>query len=306
MGILLGPYKFGMTRDKEGIREYKVSWKVLDNFVTTYNDIAHLWQNTAGLPSIGSTWSQIAAVYGWNGRDDWAFCTPELEVEMFSPSQEEPPQVWSITNTFSNITSDRCQDASIENPLLEPPKISGSFVKYRELPHEDRDGKPYRSTTGEPLVGQEVERDQSRWEINFEINLLNINLALVASLADRLNSGPLWGLGPEKVKFSKFRFRRLLYGLCTFYVNASFGFDIRDDWTQYLADKGRMELEDGGDPTNPDHWRVAKDRYGENKPVLRLDTNGKPIVSESQTPKTIERQPYFTGNLLALGIPASF
>jgi len=302
---LLGPTKFGMTFDSEARREYKISWKIWSN---DPKDDPSIIANTSGIPSVGSTWTQIMAAYSFNGADDWAFCRPDMEVEMLDPSEDEPAQLWLVTNTFSTPSSEdkRCQDQKIENPLLEPPQISGSFQKYRELPHQDRDGKPYRSTTAEPLVGQEVERDRTRWEVDIKFNVLNPQLSLVNQLADRLNDSPMWGLPAETVKFSRFRFERLLYGLCTFYFRLDLGFEIREDWTQYLADKGRMELIENGNPTNPDHWKVTKDRFGENKPVLRLDTFGKPITSDSQTPGTIVRKPYPTGNLLALGIPASF
>lgn len=302
-GTLLGPIEWGLEIDEEGHRNYTIAWKIETELS---DDDPSVIANTAGIPVVGTTWTQLCSTYGFNGADDWAFCKPTMSVSPLDPKDTEPSQIWRVENLFSTKPGKRCQDNSIENPLLEPPDISGSFVKYRELPHVDRHGRPYRSSTGEPLVGQETERDRNRWEINIVINQLTVNLQLVSDLADYLNGSPMWGLPAETIKFSKFSFHRLLYGTCTFYYKLNYGFEIRADWTQYLADKGRMELVTGGSPTNPDHWRVAKDRYGENKPVLRLDVDGKPIVSDAQTPNTIVRKPYPYGNLLALGIPASW
>ena len=176
----------------------------------------------------------------------------------------------------------------------------------RTQPNLDRDGLPYRSSTGEPLIGQETEIDDSDWEVSIELNTVTLPLGLVNTLRHRLNNSSLWGLGAEKVKFSSYSFRRLLYGTCTFYYRHTMGFQIRDSWNQNLPDKGRMKLRDGGTATNPEDWVRATDVYGEVLPMMRLDTNGLPIVSDSQTPNTIIRKPYYTGNLLLLGIPATF
>src|SRR5690606_19453861 len=131
----------------------------------------------------------------------------------------------------------------------------------KRIPHVDRDGLPYRSSTGEPLFGAETEVDDSDWDLTISFNSISIPFATLNSLRHHLNDSTLWGLPAETVKFSKYSFARRLYGTCNFYYNNVMSFSIRPDWNQYLADKGYMMLKDGGDPTNPEDWVRAKDSY---------------------------------------------
>lgn len=300
---LLGPWDWSAGRSLEGHRTYEIWWllSVDGNSPPGAIDDPSVLYGTAGLPAIGSTWTAISWI---NGADDWAFCTPEITVKPHDHLPGEAPSHYLLKNTFTTLPMERCNSTTIENPLNEPHTLSGGWVNKRVQDHQDRDGLPYASSTGEPLIGAETEKDDADWELIVGFNSLNIPLATVNSLRHTLNNAPLWGLAAEKSKFSKYRFTRKLYGTCTYYYQNQMHFSIRDDWAAYLADKGRMELITGGSASDPDDWRVAKDVYGENKPLLRLDTDGKAIVSSSQTPSTITRNPYFTGNHLLLGIPA--
>ena len=282
--------------ENDGHRNYELVFRVISS---TKNDLGAQASVTAGLPVVGASYSI------GNDSDTWAYCLPgwKCRREFKDPGK---PNHWLVTVPYSTKPLSRCQTTSIENPLLEPPKISGSFVKYTKQLHEDRNGDPYRSSTGEPLVGKETEVDDDRLQVVISQNQSAHNLSTVDSLMNKLNNATLWGLSSEKVKLSGCRFEQRWYAVCTEYWNFTYEFDIRDSWTQELADKGRMKLSTGGTATNPDHWEVAKDRFGENLPVMRLDTNGQPIVTDTQTPATISREPYSTGNLLLLGIPSSF
>jgi hypothetical protein len=305
MSSLIGPYDWAFNRSREGHRTYNIWWLVEADNVGADIDDPSVIINTPGLPDIGSLWTDLTWI---TGSDDWAFCTPEAEVSPHEAKAGEPPLFYLVKNTFSTFPLERCQDATIENPLLEPHEIGGNWVNKRRIPHQDRNGLPYRSSTGEPLMGSETEVDDSDWDLSVGFNSISLPLSLVNSLRHRLNDAPIWGLPAETVKFSNYSFTRRLYGKCNFYYKNDMKFSIRSDWTQYLADKGRMEFIGSGTGTgdygDPDNWVVAKDRLGENLPMMRLDVSGKPVLSDSQTPGTIVRRPYFTGNLLLLGIPA--
>lgn len=301
MPTYVGPWDWKLTRDREGHRIYEL-FSLVQASNTPPNNIEDPSEiiDTPGLPAIGSSWADLTFI---TGGDVWAVCVPDIEVSPYEVNAGEAPEFYLVKNTFTTEPLNRCQDNSIENPLNEPHDISGSWVNKRKIPHQDRDGKPYRSTTGEPLFGAETEIDDSDYELNLGFNVASLNMATVNSLMHHLNNSTLWGLPAEKIKFSKFSFARKLYGTCNFYYALSMGFNIRDDWTQYLADKGRVQLGSGGNSSNPEDWVVMKDKYGENMPLMRLDIQGKPIVSGTQTPSTIVRKPYPTGNLLLLGVP---
>lgn len=303
MSVLLGPVTWSHSRDIEGYRDYELWWLIqAENTDAGHIDDPATIANTAGLPAVGSSWSDLPFI---NGQDDWAYCSPEYEVEPYGVNQGEAPQYYLYKARYTNRPLKRCSTTSIENPILEPPVVTGSWVDRKRIPHVDRNGLPYRSSTGEPLAGAETEIDDSDWEITISFNSLTIPSGLVNSLRHHLNDAPLWGFPIGTVKFSKYSFARRLYGTCNYYYNNVMSFSIRGSWTQYLADKGYMMLKDGGDKNNPDDWVRAVDSYDSPLPLMRLDVFGKPIVSDDQTPSTIERDPYPLGNLLALGIPAS-
>lgn len=302
MATYRGPVDWRLTRDRDGHRLYELFSLIeaSNNLPAKSLDDPSVIINAAGLPVIGSLWSDLSFI---KGADDWAFCLPDTEVTPYAVTQGEAPQFYVVKNVFSTEPLFRCQDESIENPLNEPHELSGSWVNKKIIPHQDRDGKPYRSSPGTPLIGPQTEIDDADWEIVIGFNSVSIPLALVNSLRHHLNDSVLWGLAAQKVKFSKYSFVRRLYGLCNFYYHNIMHFSIRDDWTQNLADVGYAELKDGGDAETADDWVVSKDPHGENRGLMRLDTSGKVIVNDAQTPNTIVREPYPTGNLLLLGIP---
>ncbi|WP_230687655.1 hypothetical protein, partial [Streptococcus pneumoniae] len=63
------------------------------------------------------------------GQDDWAFCTPQLNIATHSDSKENSPVFhWVVTQYWTTKQSWRCQTFPVENPLNEPVDISGDFV----------------------------------------------------------------------------------------------------------------------------------------------------------------------------------
>ncbi|GIW60118.1 MAG: hypothetical protein KatS3mg087_1184 [Patescibacteria group bacterium] len=294
-----GPVKIEASRDDEGHRSYSVWFKVEVDNASGIDDPSILI-DAPGLPQVGDPYAFSWAV----GSDPAALCTFETDVEAFE-QESDKPIYYLVKKVFSTKPRRRCSDESIQNPLLEPPQISGSTVSKRKTILIDRDGLPYISSSGELLVGSDTEIDDDDWEINISFNTASLFLGIVNSLRQHVNDAPLWGLPAETIKFSRYSFERLVYGTCFVYYRHNMTFQIRDSWAHKLQDRATMKLLDGGDPTNPDHWVRAKDKTGENLPMLALDINGKPIVNTAtQTPRVIVRNPYPKGNLLLLGIPA--
>ena len=303
---LVGPVDWGTSRDREGYREYDLTWliEVTNQYspslaITDPADISE----TAGLPTIGSSWSDLSWI---TGSDAAAWCTPEYEIRPYGVIQGEAPTFYTYKSIYSTRPFKKCSESNFQNPLFEPPEISGSWVDKKFYPYVDRDGNWYVTRAGERLEGSITETDDSDWELNISFNSLALPLDLINDLRHHLNISPMWGLPVATIKFSKYSFSRKFYGRCFPYYNNSMGFSIRPDWNQYIPETSEMELVPGGNPQNPKHWIRRKDVFAENVPRLQLDTAGLPFVDpNTQTMSVLTRKPYFLGNLFLLGVPSS-
>ena len=129
-----GRRKWEMTRDKEGHRDYRLTTTVK---VDNNNDGPAIALSTPGIPLPGSVWAQ------GNDVDLWAFCYPDAKVIPVNRKGEKD-DLWRIEQKFSTKPLERCNTTSIENPLNEPDRIGGSFVKYvREATHDKNDKALY-------------------------------------------------------------------------------------------------------------------------------------------------------------------
>lgn len=216
---VIGRISWGASRTKEGGREYSLKTRVLSGYDDGPHDVMH----ASGLPTIGSYWS-----FGGDS-DPWAFCTPEVTV---TPMVEgEPNRLWVVEQKFATPTaaggsqSKRCQDTSIEDPLLEPPKISGSFAVYQREAKTDRFGSPIQSSSLEDITG--VMKDDSRPSVVIEWNSAVLDLPWLTNAIHTLNDRPMWGMEKRKIKLSSVSWSRLVYGVCSFYYTKRLEFDVR-------------------------------------------------------------------------------
>lgn len=313
-------------RDDAGHRTYHVGHVVqvtnpgLDGPLTV--------MNASGLPAIGAVWN-----FG-SETDVWAFCWPTRTIRPHQEREGDPTEYWMVDSLFSTkpIPSKRCQDTPIEDPMLEPMKISGSFVKTTEEAVSDRFGNLLKSSSHERFKGPLVEFDSSRHTIRIEQNVLSLGLATFSNMVDCVNDAPLWGLPARCVKLSAPEWTRELYGSCSFYYKRIFTFDtnsatfdraIPDTGTRVLnghwSGAGYWVVDNIGtqtpDPNNPQHFIQYKDRNGENSTAI-LDGAGLPadVVFGSGSGTTggtsgpgyiytVEK--YSEANFLLLGIPTT-
>lgn len=293
---VLGQLDWTATRDTEGHRTYTVRWLV---YTTSYADGPEKVGGAAGLAAVGASW-----VLG-NDVDVWAKCYPDLKITPVV--KRERNQYWEVEQKFSTKPLTRCQTASIENPINEPPQISGSFVKYTREATKDKDGNPIESSSHEQFRGAAVEFDDNRPTVSISKNVLVLPISLFTPMVDTVNDRPLWGLEARKIKLSNVSWERLLYGTCTFYYKMTYEFDIRmddDGFDRKLIDEGTKELKPGGDPNDPRDFQVYKDGNGENTRVL-LDGAGKALTAEAD-PFEIDLKYYKESNFGLLGLPTSF
>lgn len=293
--ILPGRYKnWNLSRDDVGHRTYKITHCVK----ALVDDGPQVVLNTPGLPQIGDFWSFD------NDLDFAAFCTPNIKITPQTPN--EPNEIWFVENTFTTRDSQRCQDQSIENPLLEPPRISGGSIKYTKPARRDRFGKLIKSSSNEFLKGSELEFDDNRPQVKIGLNLAFLNLGLLADFMDKLNDRPLWELGPRKVKLSAAPWSRNYFGLCFLYYSIDMTFDINfDTFDIKIPDHGNVCLIQATpplDPKNLNNYEVCKDIHGENRQDVLLDGAGNRLT-DADNPFLIEVEHYEERNLFLLGIP---
>lgn len=273
---LIGLINWSMARDSEGDREYHATYRVrsdskLDGPATILA--------TAGLPQKGSSWA-IA-----NDIDPWAFCLWDATVKPVI--NHESNVDWDLDFTFTTKTGRAsCKDSQQDDPLLTPPKISGSFSKYTEEADQDRFGTPLTNSAFEQLRGPKVEFDRNRPTVRIELTTSFLDLATICELMDGVNDSPIWGLEARCVKLSNVSWERRFYGECSVYYVITLEFDIDfntfdrevlDEATKVLnghwsSDTGLWVLDDiGDDPPNsmnPAHFIQYKDLKDENSRVV--------------------------------------
>lgn len=291
MSFVVGRLDWSMSRDKEGHRTYKVKWLVQSHSV--FDGPAHALV-ASGLPAIGSSWSQ------GNDYDGWARCYPTMQCNYVS--RNERGMFWEVEQTFSTKPLTRCQDTSIENPLQEPDRISGSFVKYTREIEKDKDGDAIKSSSHERIRGSMVEFDANRPTVTIEKNVLVLPLSTIAEMVDTVNDASMWGLEARKVKLSNVSWSRELYGTCTFYYTVSYEFDCNyDTFDRKVWDEGTRVLTKGGNKDNVKDFELYKDINGENTRVF-LDGNGN-ALGDGEDPVEIDIEYYEESNFTTLGIP---
>jgi len=180
-----------LSRNEEGHRTYTITHLVT---TTSTNDGPATVLVASGLPLIGSIWT-----YG-NDVDGWAFCLPTREVKKKSDQRQQAKFTqWEVTSTFStNRESTRCQDETIEDPLQEPDRISGSFVKYTREVTKDKDGNRIKTSSHEIIRGPQVEFDHNRPTVTIEQNRASLELEVFSEMVDTVNNATLWGLDPPR------------------------------------------------------------------------------------------------------------
>lgn len=289
---LRGPRVWECTRDLDSHREY-----TLTSFVETDDplDGPSTVLQTPGLPQYGDAYAI------GNDYDAWAFCTWSMKIRQLVKG--EPNTTWEVEQTFSTKYPDlkSCKESQIEDPLLEPMKVSGSFAKFTEEAAFDLFGKRITNSAFEQIRGPQVEFDANRPSVKIEQNVASLDLDLVSSLVDTVNGDVLWGLPARTIKLSNVSWERKYHGLCHVYYTRTLEFEINyKTWDKVLADEGTkalngkwdeatgawvlVPLDSAGlitpDPNNPGHFSKYIDRQGNHIRGL-LDGAGKPYAPDA-------------------------
>jgi len=243
-----GHLSWRVTREKSGHRTYRITHRVSS---TTKRDGPANVLQTPGLPLPGSI---------WNFKDDidvWAFCGWEAEVAG-ETDDHGPEEFFTVEQVFSTKPLTRCNETNIENPLLEPDKISGAFNNYQEEAVRDRFFEPITTSSHEQIRGPQVEFDSHRCSIKIVQKVAALQLDLLNQLANHVNEEALWGFGPRCIKFNPGPWEEHFYGTCFKYFQRELNFDVyvrRDpeDPDQFVSGFDR-DLLDEGTKVLKGHW----------------------------------------------------
>jgi hypothetical protein len=290
-GLLRGRRTMGANRDSDGHREYTVQHLI----ETSYTDGPAVAMTTPGLPLPGSAWS-----FGTD-NDQWAWCRADARVTIHQEKVGDPTRFWAVEQVFSSKPPEksRCQDASIQNPLLEPQDVSGSYTKYTEEATFDRFGRSITTSSHERFRGPQIEFDRNRPTVKIKQNVLNLGANVFSPMIDTVNALPLWGLPPRTIKLSNVSWQRKFYGQCFKYYERTLEFDINfQSFDRFLLDEGTKVLSGRWNratgewqtvnvnglppnPYNPAHFIRYKDRFtGENSRVV---LNGRGLPADATT-----------------------
>ena len=326
------PFGKELTRDEDGHRNYKVFHLVETDAIL---DGPQVVMNAGDLPQIGDQWAL------GNDTDAWAFCWPNMKITTHGGGPQDATKHWKVEQLFTTRPFSRCQDASVEDPLLEPMGISGTFVKYTEEAQRDRHGNLILSSSHEMMRGPQVEFDANRPTVTISQNVAVLGLATFTPMVDQVNDREQWGLSERKIKLSNVSWDRRYHGLCDVYFTRILDFDVNfktfdktllDEGTKVLSGRWISPSGTGScgtdtwelvnicgvspDKNNPQHFIRFKDRNGENIRAI-LDGNGLPAnttiavgtgagtgTSQSDDAGDLIVEKYEEANFFELGIPA--
>lgn len=181
--------------------------------------------------------------------------------------------------------------SSIENPLNEPIKISGSQSARQVEIEFDRDGNPILNTAGDPF--QEI-----LFAEDFDDTLsLSFNRATVPYSASRkskrtVSSTTVLGLEAGTVRYAGMSFQPQDHETIGLYYSITIGLALADDWKKRILNQGFREKVDG--ELKP----IKKGGKDVSQPVL-LDNAGK-ALSPSGNPVTLEKDIYGEADYVSL------
>ena len=314
-----GPRKWGGERADDGHRTFTVTWLVR----TALTDGPATVMTTSGLYNVGAAWSVD------NDSDSLAYCTPYMKVRALHT--DEPNRFWEVDQKFTTRPSDRCQDDTIENPLLEPMTVKGSFVRYLKEVSKDRNGDEIKTSSHEMIRGPQVEFDHGNMTVEVGQNVPALQLGLLAQYHNKVNDRTLWGLSARKVKLSDISWERKYFGTCAIYYHRQLTFevnfetfdrDVFDEGTKVLNGEwgtNRVGTDTGWvllpfektlpqsatnpNPNNPQHFIQYTDKNSNPARVI-LDGAGQPYDGSGTGEFPSHHVEYYgEENLLLLGIP---
>lgn len=220
--VVGGPTTWRAEQDDDGFRTYRITHRVQ----AEYTESPAAVMLASGLPTVGSPFR----ITGFTGYDDWVWCRPEMSVTIDQEKLGEPAAYYLVENVYSDKweqgKSKRCNNTPVGDPLLEPQKVSGSFVRAQWEAKYDKDGVRLVTSANEPITGPGVTFDYVKPTIRIEQNVGNLGLSTFAAMVNTVNASALWGLPARCIKLANAPWERKVYGSCYFFYTRTFEFEV--------------------------------------------------------------------------------
>jgi len=260
---------------------------------------------TPGLPQTGSVWSPT----GTNDGDVFAYCTPKTNVALHSADKDAGGNYWKVTKHFTTKPQNRCQDHKVEDPLDEPDKISGSFVKHQRRLTKDKDGAAILTSSLEEIEG--LTRPGSNPTVSITQNVADLQLATLVLMIDGVNDAELWEIPARGVMLSSISWSREFYGGCNIYYTRTLDFEVAHDGTNYthdiddIVDYGYKVWDGVGAKTDSDSFKVVLDPETQQPLPNKSPLNGAGEKGNPAVPSLFPSVAWaYENNFFELGIPA--
>jgi hypothetical protein len=220
--VVGGPVAWRAEQDDDGFRTYRVTSRVKAGITESPAAV----MLASGLPAIGSPFR----ITGFTGYDDWVWCRPEMSITVDQEKPGDPAAYYLVENVYSDKweqgKSKRCNNTPVGDPLLEPMKVSGSFVRAQWEAKYDKDGVRLVTSANEPITGPGVTFDYVKPTVRIEQNVANLGLSTFASMVNTVNAYPLWGCPARCIKLANAPWERKVYGSCYFFYTRTFEFEV--------------------------------------------------------------------------------
>lgn len=230
--LLGGSLDMSAEVDENAARTYTVVWQVQSSEL---DGPANVLQ-TPGIPVPGTTWNYLSDV------DIWAWCRPECTVRRHrGDGSQDPIQLWEVEQKFSTKRASREQadrqrppNEQVQNPLLEPQRVSGRSFGQTEEVSFNRNGVRILTSAREPIRGPQVEFEMTRDQVVIEQNVPILQLDFCRKMVNTVNASTLWGSPARHVRLSEFTWSYQYFNMAFRYYVRRFVFDIytRADMTR--------------------------------------------------------------------------
>lgn len=261
--VVGGPVSWQLEKDeKKGYRTYTIVHRVKADVTDGPFNVS----SVAELPQLGDSWSFRS------DSDAGALCLPYMKVTIDQEKEGDPARYYLVEQKFSNDPNKSGQCQSNEDPLLEPQKVSGSFVKTTREAFRDRYGTPLMTSSWEQIRGSGVEFDHVKPTVHIEQNVAELELPLLVACINHVNDSTLWGVAARCIKLSQIAWEQVYTnpGCTSCYHKRIFDFDIDfEGFDRYVPDEGTKALngewdlrETIDDPNDPGTATIPNPNYG--------------------------------------------
>lgn len=230
--LRVAPLTSVLSIDEKLHRTYTSKYKVIDNYKSSPYEIAQ----AAGIPTYGT-------YYQWfNDFDLWAFAKSikisEPERMENKDGRSEGLAQYIATVVHSTVPAEGSTDPSNqqprENPLDDPPVISGSFSPFFKQVYRDNAGSQIENSAKHPYVPP-VEIEDHHLTLNISFNTATIDLSQWADFRGAVNSGAIWGLEERQVKLKRWGWKIQYAGNQFSFIKHDFEFLISFEETPSSA-----------------------------------------------------------------------